>query len=113
MLRLIYDQHTLQNRFFYQGGNTRVAYRSAIPIFKQRLKQRGFLPDSTHAIAFPDEGACKRFGRQFPAHHLIICGKKRGLGDTRFVTVLDGDCKGSFFCFLFCFVLFFLFPFCA
>ena len=94
VLRLIYDQHTLQNRFFYQGGNTHVAYRSGIPLFLHALETDfGWRPDERHAIAFPDEGACKRFGKAFPGYELVICAKKRD-GDRRIVTIVDGDCKG-------------------
>jgi len=98
VLRLIYDQHTLQNRFFYQGGNTRVAYRSGVPLFKRELTRVGFVPDAQHAIAFPDEGACKRFGKGFPRFELITCGKKRGEGDQRVVTILDGAVNGRQVC---------------
>ena len=72
VLRLIYDQHTLQNRFFYQGGNTSVAYRSGVPLFKEQLSKASFFPSSETAIAFPDEGACKRFGKGFPGFELIV-----------------------------------------
>ncbi len=43
-------------------------------------------------------GACKRFGKGFSKFELITCGKKRGEGDVRVVTVLDGDCKGRKVC---------------
>ncbi len=97
VLRLIYDQHTLQNRFFYQGGNTCVAYRSGVPLFRGHVAALGWTARS-HAIAFPDEGACKRFGRGFPGFDLVTCGKKRGEGDQRTVTILDGDCRGRHVC---------------
>ena len=38
------------------------------------------------AIAFPDEGAGKRFGTYFPGYEKIICGKQR-IGDQRLVTI--------------------------
>ena len=42
------------------------------------------------AVAFPDEGAQKRFGKMFPGIPSILCGKTR-VGDTRQVVVQDGD----------------------
>jgi phosphoribosylpyrophosphate synthetase len=94
IVRLIYDQHTLQNRFFYQGGHTQVHYHSAIPIFLHKIQSEfGWAPDAHHAIAFPDEGACKRFGRAFPGYEKAICAKTRD-GDRRFVTLIEGDVKG-------------------
>ena len=41
-------------------------------------------------IAFPDDGAGKRFGKMFNeyAPH-VICGKHR-VGDKRIVTIMDG-----------------------
>ena len=42
------------------------------------------------AVAFPDEGAQKRFGKMFPGIPSILCGKTR-IGDKRQVVVQDGD----------------------
>jgi len=42
------------------------------------------------AVAFPDEGAQKRFGKMFPGYPSVLCGKTR-IGDTRQVVVQDGD----------------------
>lgn len=36
-------------------------------------------------IAFPDDGACKRFRHQFPGHTLLIFSKKRGEGGKRVI----------------------------
>ena len=49
---------------------------------------------ATLAIAFPDEGAHKRFHRAFPASwHQIMCLKVRD-GDARVVRLKDGDPRG-------------------
>ena len=42
------------------------------------------------AVAFPDEGAYKRFKRYFPDKHHVICEKRRD-GDERVVTIKEGD----------------------
>lgn len=44
-------------------------------------------------IAFPDEGARKRFGGLFSSYPTIVCSKVRS-GNTRVVTVSDGDPTG-------------------
>lgn len=46
------------------------------------------------AIAFPDDGAAKRFGKLFPDKtNIIICGKVRD-GEKRIVKVQDGSLDG-------------------
>ena len=44
------------------------------------------------AVAFPDDGAAKRFKHMFDSdvYEIIVCGKVRD-GDNRVVTVQDGD----------------------
>lgn len=46
-------------------------------------------------VAFPDDGAAKRFGNMFEDMDLevIVCGKTRGEGDKRTVVIQDGDAK--------------------
>ncbi|CAN0472507.1 unnamed protein product, partial [Hapterophycus canaliculatus] len=43
-------------------------------------------------IAFPDDGAAKRFAHMFEGlgYHTVICGKIRD-GETRSITIQDGD----------------------
>ena len=38
-------------------------------------------------VAFPDDGAAKRFGSMFKGYGVVICGKHRGEGDSRVVTI--------------------------
>jgi phosphoribosylpyrophosphate synthetase len=46
------------------------------------------------AVAFPDDGAAKRFGKLFPDKtNIIICGKVRD-GEKRIVKVQDGSLEG-------------------
>jgi len=93
---MIYDIHTLQNRFYFHGAVT-PSLHSSIPLLMQRLK------DFPHikSVAFPDEGAAKRFSHIFKAagYSAIICGKVR-LGDKRIVTIHDGaeDAAGHAVC---------------
>lgn len=60
---------------------------SAIPLLLRRLKT---LEDSSDvSIAFPDDGATKRFGDMFNEYKTITCAKVRN-GDQRIVVVKDG-----------------------
>ncbi|KAG2376605.1 Ribose-phosphate pyrophosphokinase [Vigna angularis] len=106
---------------FYFGDNILPCFESGIPLLKRRLQD---LPDSDNiAIAFPDDGAWKRFHKQlqhFPTvlnmvnltnflkfsksykYHTaltytmdmqIVCAKVRE-GDQRIVRIKEGDPRG-------------------
>lgn len=83
--RILYDHHTLQNRFYFRG-NTSVIFRSGVDALLRQFPNTK--PSSS--IAFPDEGAQKRFGSMFAGHNQIVCGKQRD-GDKRVVRIIDGD----------------------
>ncbi|KAJ0094827.1 hypothetical protein Patl1_16053 [Pistacia atlantica] len=97
-----FDIHALQERFYF-GDNILPFFESGIPLLKNRLQQ---LPDSDNiSIAFPDDGAWKRFHKQlqhFPMGYCmichtiymqIVCNKVRE-GDQRFVRIREGDPRG-------------------
>ena len=86
---MVYDLHTLQNRF-YLHGNAVASLQTAIPLLKRRMKN-----SDIDCVAFPDDGAAKRFGAFFEDMDLevIVCGKTRGEGDVRTVVIQDGDAK--------------------
>ncbi len=82
---VIYDIHALQERFYF-GDNLIPCLCSAVPLFLAALK-------ANHAsdkvvIAFPDDGASKRFGRMFKEYPNVICAKVRQ-GNKRIVTIKD------------------------
>eukprot|EP00298_Acanthocystis_sp_HF-20_P012414 c19875_g1_i2.p1 GENE.c19875_g1_i2~~c19875_g1_i2.p1 ORF type:complete len:318 (+),score=123.24 c19875_g1_i2:115-1068(+) len=85
---MIYDVHTLQNRF-YLYGHALASLHSTIPLL---LKVIGKPGETVDAIAFPDEGAMKRFKELFIEFPLVVCAKVRD-GDTRKVTIQEGDVK--------------------
>eukprot|EP00667_Euglena_gracilis_P012629 EG_transcript_13000 len=88
---MIYDLHTLQNRFYFHSSAC-ASLCTTIPVLQQEILSKpeyGFT-----AIAFPDEGACKRFGRLFDGYPLVVCGKKR-IGDARRIVIQDGDPAGQ------------------
>lgn len=87
---VIFDIHALQERFYF-GDNVLPCFESGIPLLKHRLHQ---LPDSENvSIAFPDEGAWKRFHRQLQHYPTVICTKVRD-GNKRIVQLKEGDPKG-------------------
>jgi phosphoribosylpyrophosphate synthetase len=58
---VIFDIHALQERFYF-GDSVLPCFESGIPLLKSRLQE---LPDSHNiTIAFPDDGAWKRFYKQ-------------------------------------------------
>eukprot|EP00038_Savillea_parva_P011183 m.195681 g.195681 ORF g.195681 m.195681 type:complete len:362 (+) comp19573_c0_seq1:233-1318(+) len=102
---MIYDIHTLQNRFYF-SGHAIADTVSTIPLllrYIQAYDEFRVDDDGTpeinpacafDAVAFPDEGAKKRFGGFFPKFPLIICGKIRD-GDARVVNIQEGDANGK------------------
>uniref|UniRef100_A0A7N0ZXR7 ribose-phosphate diphosphokinase n=1 Tax=Kalanchoe fedtschenkoi TaxID=63787 RepID=A0A7N0ZXR7_KALFE len=85
-----YDIHALQERFYF-GDNILPCFESGIPLLKNRLQ---LLPDSDNiSIAFPDDGAWKRFHNQLQHFPTIVCAKVRE-GDQRIVRLKEGDPKG-------------------
>lgn len=85
-----FDIHALQERFYF-GDNILPCFESGIPLLKNRLQE---LPDSDKiAIAFPDDGAWKRFHKQLQHFPTIICAKVRE-GDQRIVRIKEGDPRG-------------------
>eukprot|EP00546_Thalassionema_frauenfeldii_P009885 CAMPEP_0178919072 /NCGR_PEP_ID=MMETSP0786-20121207/14214_1 /TAXON_ID=186022 /ORGANISM="Thalassionema frauenfeldii, Strain CCMP 1798" /LENGTH=332 /DNA_ID=CAMNT_0020592923 /DNA_START=223 /DNA_END=1221 /DNA_ORIENTATION=- len=90
---MVYDLHTLQNRF-YLHGNAIASLQTAIPLLKEKIKSTNI-----NGIAFPDDGAAKRFSEVFHDMHcrhleIIVCGKTRGDGDERRVVIQDGNPRG-------------------
>ncbi|KAM6562266.1 hypothetical protein CsatB_022264 [Cannabis sativa] len=85
-----FDIHALQERFYF-GDNILPCFESGIPLLKNRLQE---LPDSHNiSIAFPDDGAWKRFHKQLQHFPTIVCAKVRE-GDQRIVRIKEGDPSG-------------------
>lgn len=87
---MIYDIHTLQNRFYFHSS-TVPSLHSSIPLLLHRLKS-----SNISAICFPDDGAAKRFSGYFKkiGYEIIVCGKVRD-GDKRIVRIQDGNPEGK------------------
>ena len=89
---MTYDLHTLQNRF-YLHDNAVASLQTAIPVLVKHLRDTN---SNVDCIAFPDDGAAKRFASMFKGlgFEIVTCGKTRD-GDKRVVTIQDGDCAGK------------------
>jgi len=87
---MVYDLHTLQNRF-YLHGNAVASLQTAIPLLKRRMRDTNI-----DCVAFPDDGAKKRFSTFFEDMdvEIVVCSKTRGEGDQRIVVIQDGDPSG-------------------
>eukprot|EP00118_Oscarella_pearsei_P009380 m.53996 g.53996 ORF g.53996 m.53996 type:complete len:336 (+) comp34301_c0_seq2:60-1067(+) len=88
---VIYDIHALQERFYF-ADSVIPRLETAIPLLLQRLSSVG---DKEHVhIAFPDDGAFKRFSGLFDGYEMITCVKRRE-GTKRIVSVKDGNPSGK------------------
>jgi len=87
---VIFDIHALQERFYF-SDQVLPLFESGVPILRRRLK---VLPDAANVtIAYPDEGAWKRFHYQFGDYPEVICTKVRD-GEKRLVQLKEGDPRG-------------------
>jgi ribose-phosphate pyrophosphokinase len=87
----IWDIHALPIREFF-GVNISPQFKTGTKLLKERLIGRDV------SIAFPDEGAYKRFHGMFeengkPLYPTIICRKVRD-GDQRLVAIIEGTARG-------------------
>lgn len=91
---IIYDIHALQEQFYFED-TVLVELKSAVPLLRQHLQAMlAENPNEDFAIAFPDDGAHKRFKAKFPEYPLIVCAKERD-GDSRVVKVTEGNPDGK------------------
>lgn len=86
---IIFDIHALQEQFYF-SDQVRVRCVTGINLFLEQLQREAKDPTNC-AIAFPDEGAYKRYGRYFDGYDCIVCEKRRQADDTRFITIKEGD----------------------
>eukprot|EP00052_Salpingoeca_macrocollata_P024436 m.218323 g.218323 ORF g.218323 m.218323 type:complete len:351 (-) comp22251_c0_seq1:105-1157(-) len=89
---LIYDIHALQERFYF-GQQVIPRLESAVPLFLRRMRELPAALQANISIAFPDDGACKRFQNFFTDVPTVVCNKVRD-GDKRIVRIKDGDPSG-------------------
>jgi len=85
----IFDIHAQQEQFYF-ADTVRVRCMSAMNLLLNKLNC-----DDNTAVAFPDEGAYKRFGCYFSRYHQIVCEKRRGENGKRIITIKEGDPDGK------------------
>jgi phosphoribosylpyrophosphate synthetase len=98
---MVYDIHTLQNRFFLTGhavASVHTASELMRGIIERMNRQGPNLKETAiDSLAFPDAGAHKRFAKLFQPviteENTIICEKVRGAGTKRIVTVIEGEAR--------------------
>lgn len=84
---VIFDIHALQERFYFSDA-VMPRLESAVSLLHERLMAMDDV-----AIAFPDDGAWKRFGRGLTGRSHIVCQKIRHQ-DRRIITIREGDPTG-------------------
>jgi phosphoribosylpyrophosphate synthetase len=104
---VIYDIHSLSERFYFHSAVPVLV--SALPLFMRWLKancaKKADARDDDDdgnddddepplAIAFPDEGARKRFAGAFSSRYPIVTCSKKRVGDRREISVTEGDPSG-------------------
>ena len=88
---IVFDIHALQERFYF-GDSVTPLFCSGIPLLLAKLDR---LQDAADVvIAYPDEGACKRFHNFFSKYDEVVCTKVRE-GDKRIVTIKEGKPMGK------------------
>lgn len=93
VVRLLFDHHTLQNRFYFTDGNCKVRQYSAIPTFVEKLKELKKRKEEGYVIVFPDAGSYKRFSPFFKEYDTVVCGKQRTDHNRRVITIEQGNPK--------------------
>lgn len=89
----LWDIHALPIRHYF-GQSISPKFKTGTKLLKERLAGEDV------SIVFPDEGAWKRFKTMFSDEHgtplfpFVVCRKVRGEGDTRKVTVSEGEVAG-------------------
>jgi phosphoribosylpyrophosphate synthetase len=87
---VIFDIHALQNQFYF-SSNIIVRLESTVGLLLNELKSQENINEK-YLIAFPDDGAHKRFSHLFDNtnYPIVICSKTRQDGDIRITTVKEG-----------------------
>jgi len=89
----LFDVHDPHERFYFHNGAL-PEFETTMPYFHQYLRQEGGGLAKV-AICFPDEGAFKRYGCQFPSSlwQRIFCHKTRD-GKKRNIKIIEGNPRG-------------------
>lgn len=83
---IIYDIHALGEQFYF-SDQVLVRLETAADSINELFSK------DEYDLAFPDDGAYKRFARYFPGYTKIICQKVRD-GDKRIIQIKEGNPRG-------------------
>jgi len=89
---LIYDIHALQEQFYFADSilpQLQTAIPMLVSLFDTEYKREDI------AIAFPDEGAFKRFNKLLPSDIPTITCMKIRQGNSRIVSIMEGEPQGK------------------
>jgi len=89
---IIYDIHALATRFFF-SDNISVHFVSATPMLLRKMADIEERERQKPMLAFPDEGAKKRFATSFPGFDVVLCIKTR-VGNERHLALQEGNPEG-------------------
>lgn len=81
-----FDIHALVERFLFDSFQVNLETHTAMSTVREIGKNK--------VIVFPDEGAQKRFEKEFPNHEIIVLSKKR-VGDERIIELKEGNPEGK------------------
>ena len=91
---IFFEMHALATRFYF-SDNIKVQLHTAVPLFLRHLDKLTKREGAKPMIAFPDEGAKKRFGRFFrDKFEICLCIKTR-IGDKRELVLQEGAPAGQ------------------
>jgi len=94
---MIYDVHAPPTQYFFTGSAA-CTMHTACPLAVSKIKAMA-ADERIDCVAFPDDGAHKRFSKFFMKHlpgvEIVICNKVRTDDNKRVVVISDGKPKGK------------------
>ncbi|MDP2091335.1 MAG: ribose-phosphate diphosphokinase [Candidatus Gracilibacteria bacterium] len=82
----VFDIHALQERFYFDSTKVNAEMHTAMHLLDEVIKGK--------VICFPDEGAKKRFGKEFSNYEKILLSKTRNI-DERIISIKEGNPEGK------------------
>ncbi len=82
----IFDIHALVERFLFDSRQVNAEIHTAMSLLKKEMEGK--------TIVFPDDGAKKRFWKDFDTFDTIVCSKVR-IGNERYIEIKEGNPDGK------------------
>ena len=94
---MIYDVHAPPTQYFF-ANTTAATLHTACPLAIEKINAMD-AAQKIDCVAFPDDGACKRFAgffrRHLPGVEIVTCNKVRTQNNTRVVVISEGAPAGK------------------